>query len=88
MINITCQACGTTIRVRDDAVGRRGRCGKCHAEILVPIPAIATIPVDDDDDSVVSPVASPKLLTACVCFTVAVAGLTVVAAIDRQGRNP
>ena len=35
-IKVTCQQCGKVLRVRDELVGRRGRCPGCGAVITVP----------------------------------------------------
>ncbi|MHC5539954.1 zinc-ribbon domain-containing protein, partial [Singulisphaera rosea] len=35
-ISVECPACGSTFRVRDDHAGKRGRCSKCKATLLIP----------------------------------------------------
>jgi DNA-directed RNA polymerase subunit RPC12/RpoP len=35
-ISIACTQCGTTIKAPDEAAGKKGRCPKCKAVILIP----------------------------------------------------
>ena len=38
MIEVKCPQCGTTMRVKDEAAGRTGRCKQCNAPVVVPSP--------------------------------------------------
>jgi hypothetical protein len=51
-IEFDCPACDATIRVRDDAAGKKGRCPKCRALLLVPEP-------EPEDDAGVSDAPEP-----------------------------
>jgi len=47
MIRVTCDACGAGFNARDELAGRKGKCPKCQAPIVVPAadgPATATGP--------------------------------------------
>ena len=35
-IELTCPACGQTLKLKEEAAGKRGRCPKCQAVITVP----------------------------------------------------
>jgi DNA-directed RNA polymerase subunit RPC12/RpoP len=38
MISFNCQECGAAFRLPDDKAGRKCKCPKCHAVIVIPTP--------------------------------------------------
>ena len=50
-IEFDCPACDATIRVKDDAAGKKGRCPKCRVLLLVPEPEAEPEPEDDEASS-------------------------------------
>jgi len=54
-MNIECTACGSTLNVPATAIGKRGRCPKCKAVMLLDVAPIETelfAPTRDEDDLV------------------------------------
>lgn len=54
-IELECPACGTFLRVGDDAAGRAVRCGHCLATLEVPVPE-----AEPDEPARAEPVAPPR----------------------------
>src|SRR5687768_15536804 len=48
-IPVTCDACGARFKAPDAAAGKKGKCSKCGAGIVVPVPAAIAAPGTDDD---------------------------------------
>jgi DNA-directed RNA polymerase subunit RPC12/RpoP len=49
-ISVTCDACGARFKAPDAAAGKKGKCSKCGAKILVPeLAPVASAPAMDDD---------------------------------------
>jgi thioredoxin 2 len=58
---VTCAACGQKNRLRFEALGRRGRCGKCHADLPLPAGPV-DVPSTAAFDALVAHSALPVLV--------------------------
>jgi hypothetical protein len=47
-ISVTCDGCGARFKAPDAAAGKKGKCKKCGAAILVPVPAAVGAEGEDD----------------------------------------
>jgi hypothetical protein len=61
-IPVTCDSCGARFKAPDAAAGKKGKCSKCGAKIVVPAPAPAA--ADEDDMYDLAAAAPPPLPAA------------------------
>jgi hypothetical protein len=47
-IPVTCEGCGARFKAPDAAAGKKGKCKKCGASILVPVPEAVGAAAEDD----------------------------------------
>ena len=49
-ISVTCDQCGARFKAPDAAAGKKGKCSKCGASLVVPAPAPAAAVAAEADD--------------------------------------
>jgi hypothetical protein len=58
-IPVTCDACGARFKAPDAAAGKKGKCSKCGARVVVPAPAAAPAPEQAMDDDLYDVAGTP-----------------------------
>jgi len=56
-IDVTCDACGSRFKAPDTAAGKKGKCKKCGAVIVIPTPEPVGAPPEDDLYDIAEPAA-------------------------------